>query len=276
MTIAGSDSGGGAGIQADLKAFSFFHVFGTTAITAITAQNPKQVIAVQPLPSEIVSRQIEAIFAEIKIGAVKTGMLFSGDIIQAVADRLNEHPEVPLVVDPVMVATSGAKLLQDKAVGVLQNLLLPRAAVITPNLPEAQLLVGQELNTPRDMMAAAAALARKYAAIVIVKGGHNRGNQSTDIVSDGCRFWELHTPTVAAAATHGTGCSLSAAVAACIAVGNDPYTAIRKAKAYLFGALKACIRIGPDVSAMDPPVSLVVENVVFRELSYDAEQPRWS
>jgi len=265
MTIAGSDSGGGAGIQADLHAFSFFDVFGVTAVTAVTAQNPKQVVAVHPLPPEAVLQQIQAVFAEFRVGAVKTGMLFNGEIVRVVARALARHPDVPVVVDPVMVATSGGRLLLDDAVAALREQLLPRARIVTPNLPEAEALAGAALRTPQEIADAALGLARRCDAVVVIKGGHRADEAAVDVASDGGRVWTLVSPRVPAASTHGTGCSFSAALAACLAAGDDPLLALRKAKAYVYAALRSCVRVGPDVWARQRPANLPLHDIECRE-----------
>ena len=266
LSVAGSDSGGGAGIQADLRAFSFFRVHGTTAITALTAQNPKQVVDVCPLPPDFVRAQLEAVFAEFAVGAVKTGMLYSADIIRSVADTLRAYSRVPLVIDPVMVATSGGRLLRDDAVQELCDRLLPCAEVMTPNQPEAEIMLGTSLNTVADMIRASRELARRFECTAVVKGGHDTGEYATDIVSDGGRTWELVTPRLSAPTTHGTGCSLSAAVAACLARGDEPLTALRKGKAYVYGSLQNCVSVGAETWAMTAPRSLPLDQVTCREI----------
>ena len=266
LTIAGSDSGGGAGIQADLRAFTFLGVFGTTALTAVTAQNPKGVTDVCPVPSASVVSQIDAVFAEFDVRAVKTGMLFSADIIGAVADRLRAHRGRWLVVDPVMVATSGAKLLQDDAIAALVEQLLPLAGLITPNRPEAEILAGRQLRSPQDARAAAVDMARRFQATVVLKGGHDEGDNVADIVTDGSRSWVMTAARIAAPTTHGTGCSLSAAAAACLARGDELQAALRQAKAYVCNALASCCRVGPDAWAMMPRADSGPAEVTCREL----------
>jgi hydroxymethylpyrimidine/phosphomethylpyrimidine kinase len=261
LTIAGSDSGGGAGIQADLRAFSFFETFGTTAITAVTAQNPLEVTDVHPIPPETVSRQQKAVFDAFAVAAVKTGMLFSAEIIEAVVAGLGSVPPVPLVVDPVMVATSGAKLLREDAVAAMCERLLPLATVITPNIPETEIICGRPLRTPSSMMAAALELARRYDCTVVVKGGHDPAFPSVDTVACSSGCWKLSSPVAMAASAHGTGCSLSAAIAACLARGDEPLLAVRKAKAYVFGALCSCVKVGPELFAMSPPLTLPLDSI---------------
>jgi hydroxymethylpyrimidine/phosphomethylpyrimidine kinase len=253
LTIAGSDSGGGAGIQADLKTFSAFGVYGTSAITAITAQNTVGVRAVHEIPAEIVAAQIDAVLDDIGADAAKTGMLSSAPIIEAVADRLRARSFAPLVVDPVMVAKSGDALLRPEAVRALVELLLPMATVVTPNAPEATVLSGVEV---RDGASAREAARRIHAfgpALVIVKGGHLDGERSDDLVFDGRSFEILsgrrvdtpHTgPRVRTRHTHGTGCTFSAAIAACLARGLELPAAAREARAFLQGAIEHAEPLG--------------------------------
>lgn len=266
LTIAGSDSGGGAGIQADLAAFSFLGVLGTTAITAVTAQNPHRVTAVSPLPPATVSAQISAVFEAFAVGAMKTGMLFNADIIRAVAGALDEHRQVPSVVDPVMVATSGAKLLEDNAVHTVCDTLLPLATVITPNWAEAEILLGRALTAADTVSGVAAQLARRFGTHVLVKGGHTAGHDAVDALSDGKQTWELSACRQSVQATHGTGCSLSAAIAAGLACGDDMLNAVRKAKAYVTARLKHCRKAGSETWVMTPPTALALDDVVCRQV----------
>jgi len=261
LTIAGSDSGGGAGIQADLRSFAFFEVFGTTAITAITAQNPREVTAVQAIGPDIVRRQIAAVRAAFTVGAAKTGMLFDAEIIGAVAAELGPRPPFPLVVDPVMVATSGARLLREDAVHALVSRLFPLAAVVTPNLPEAEILVGHAIRGVTGAMAAAAGLAQRFGTAILLKGGHLEGDRVYDILATPTQTVRLVSPRVSAPTTHGTGCSLSAAIAAGLARGSDLQPAVIAAKAYVHAALEACVAVGPGVWAMANPATLPVDAV---------------
>jgi hydroxymethylpyrimidine/phosphomethylpyrimidine kinase len=247
LTIAGSDSGGGAGIQADLKTFSALGVYGTSALTAITAQNTRAVTAVFELPSEVVAAQIDAVVADIGADAVKTGMIASSELIRVVAGRLREHRLSPLVVDPVMVAKSGDRLLREEAVSALRRRLLPIATLITPNLPEAGVLL--DLEPARDevgMMQMAKALRELGPRAVLVKGGHLAGAQSIDVLDDGAEPLTLAAPRIATANTHGTGCTLSSAIAALLARGLSLREAVREAKAYLTGSLRTSdqLRVG--------------------------------
>ena len=244
LTIAGSDSGGGAGIQADLKTFSAFGVYGASAITAITAQNTVGVRAVFEIPAEIVAAQIDAVLDDIGADAAKTGMLSSAPIIEAVADRLRARSFAPLVVDPVMVAKSGDTLLRPEAMRALVELVLPMATVITPNAPEATVLSGVEV---RDAASAREAARRIHAlgpALVIVKGGHLDGERSDDLLFDGRSFEILSGRRIDTPHTHGTGCTFSAAIAACLARGMEPIAAAREARAYLQGAIEHAEPLG--------------------------------
>lgn len=235
LSIAGSDSGGGAGIQADLLSFSANGVFGTTAVTCLTAQNPDGVSAIEALPSDFVREQIEQVHRYFRIAAVKTGMLFNREIIQAVSDFLEDNPDIPVVVDPVMVATSGAVLLHESAIEALQLKLLPRATVITPNLDEAGVLLGNVPSSVEEMEEAGLKLARTIGVAVLLKGGHlDDTAQVTDILArpDG----ECHPFTarrIDNTNTHGSGCTLSSAIAANLARQWDLTKAIGEALTYL-------------------------------------------
>ena len=238
LTIAGSDRGGGAGIQADLKTFATLGCHGTTAITCITAQNPKAVIGIQPVRADIVRKQIEAVCAELPPRAVKTGMLFSADIINAVADLFSKGKRPPLVVDPVMVATSGAVLLKPSALRALQKRLLPLATLITPNLDEAQLLLGRKLGSLEDLLDAAEELHARFGCAALVKGGHLKlGAEAVDVLFDGRRFTVLKALRVQGVSTHGTGCTYSAAITAYLARGEKLEAAVGKAKEFITRAI---------------------------------------
>ena len=238
LTIAGSDSGGGAGIQADLKTFTALGCHGTTAITCITAQNPKDVVGIQPVRADMVRRQIEAVFAELRPRAVKTGMLFSTEIINAVADFFAKGNRPPLVVDPVMIATSGAVLLKPSAIRALKGRLLPLATLITPNLDEAELLLGRKLRRLEDLLDAAEELHRTFGCVALVKGGHLRlGDEAVDVLFDGRRFTVLKARRIRGISTHGTGCTYSAAIAAHLATGAKIGRAIVEAKEFITRAI---------------------------------------
>ena len=248
LTIAGSDSGGGAGVQADLKTFAALKVHGTSAITCITAQNPKSVTAVEPCSAKIVRAQLEAVFSELPPRAAKTGMLFSAEIIRTVA-RWFEDRKCPLVVDPVMVATSGARLLKSDAVKALKSDLLPRAMVITPNVPEAEALLGLRIQEPEGLRHAARELHRHFGCAALVKGGHlKKFNEAIDILFDGTTEWMFSTPRVSGVKTHGTGCTFSAAITGFLARGEKLDRAAHLAKGFVAHAITTSQKIhGHDV-----------------------------
>ncbi|MEB3359889.1 MAG: bifunctional hydroxymethylpyrimidine kinase/phosphomethylpyrimidine kinase [Synechococcales bacterium] len=245
LTIAGSDSGGGAGIQADLRTFAFHRVHGTSALTCVTAQNTQGVNRVDALPAAAVTAQMEAVASDIGVRAVKTGMLLNSEIITAVADWVTATPLPNLVVDPVMVSRTGAQLLADEAIAALKTRLLPLAVLLTPNRYEAQILSGQSIQTLEEMQTAAQQIFSLGAAAVLVKGGGMAGDlRGVDVFYDGDRLETLYQETVATQDTHGTGCTLSAAIAANLALGHDLLTAVRQAKAYVTTALHHSLRIG--------------------------------
>ena len=244
LTIAGSDSGGGAGIQADLKTFAAHSVFGTSAITAVTAQNTLGVETWQAMPSDLVTAQIEAVAGDIGADAVKVGMLANAAIVEAVSAAIAELDLPLVVVDPVMIAKGGDRLLQEEAVKAIQTELLRRAHVVTPNIPEAEVLSGQVIRSLDDMRAAARRILALGPRIVIVKGGHLDGPDSIDVVSGAAGDFEVRRPRIDTSSTHGTGCTLSSAIAANLALGLDDRTAIERAREYLDGAIRHAPRIG--------------------------------
>ena len=243
LTIAGSDSGGGAGIQADLKTFAALGVHGTSAITCVTAQNPRGVAGIQSIPADMVRKQIDAVFAELRPEAIKTGMLFSTDIIRAVAEFFEQGKRPPLVVDPVMVATSGAVLLKPSAIRALKERLLPLATLVTPNLDEAQLLIGRPLRRLEDLLDAALEIHQRFGCSALVKGGHLKlGNDAVDVLFDGKRFTVLKAKRVHGVSTHGTGCTYSAAIAGFLARGEALKDAVRLAKQFITRAISHSYR----------------------------------
>jgi len=243
LTIAGSDSGGGAGVQADLKTFAALEVHGTCALTCVTAQNPRAVTGLQPIRAALVLGQIEAVFAELPPAAVKTGMLFSAELIRRVADYFARGARPPLIVDPVMVATNGAVLLQPGAIRVLKERLLPLATLVTPNLDEAEILVGRKLRSVADLEAAAREIHQRFGCAALVKGGHLRsGPLATDIFFDGRKILRFNAPFVLDVSTHGTGCTYSAAVAAFLACGESLPHAVAAAKRYITRAIRQSYR----------------------------------
>jgi hydroxymethylpyrimidine/phosphomethylpyrimidine kinase len=243
LTIAGSDSGGGAGIQADLKTFAALATHGTSVITCLTAQNPKQVLAVEACSPPMVRAQLEAVFAELPPRAAKTGMLFSAPIIRTVADWF-QHRRCKLVVDPVMIATSGAALLKRDAVKALTTELLPLATLITPNVPEAEALVGTALKEPEDLRRAARQLHERFGCAVLMKGGHLPGPDAVDLLFDGQEEHLLSAPRVRGVATHGTGCTYAAAITARLAHDDSLIEAVIAAKETVSRAIRTSIRAG--------------------------------
>jgi hydroxymethylpyrimidine/phosphomethylpyrimidine kinase len=246
LTIAGSDSGGGAGIQADLKTFAALGVHGTSAITCLTAQNPRGVLGIQACSPAILRQQLEAVFAELPPGACKTGMLFSRGLIRVAAESLKGHPALPLVVDPVMVSTSGARLLKASAIRALQDELLPLATLVTPNLDEAEILTGLVIREPEDLRTAARKVVQAYGCAALIKGGHLRGcTEALDVYFDGRTELLLRAPFVPGISTHGTGCTYSAAITALLARGRNLPAAVAGAKEFITQAIAHSVRVGP-------------------------------
>lgn len=246
LTIAGSDSCGGAGIQADLKTFSAFGVYGMSAITSVTAQNTLGVRGIQAILPEILKGQIDAVFEDFTIDAVKTGMLHNVNAIKVTAEAIDTYQPKWVVVDPVMISTSGSKLLQDDAIESMINLLFPRSSIITPNVPEAEFLTGLKITSTNEMILAAEKLFEKGCLAVLIKGGHLNGERMTDqlFIKDQSPI-SFHSATIQTNNTHGTGCTLSSAIAASLALGESLPDAVRKAKNYIQNALTA----GADVMA---------------------------
>ncbi|MFF5994375.1 bifunctional hydroxymethylpyrimidine kinase/phosphomethylpyrimidine kinase [Lysinibacillus sp. KU-BSD001] len=244
MTIAGSDSGGGAGIQADLKTFQELGVFGTTAITALTAQNTLGVEGISPVDSDFVVQQILAVFRDMPVKAIKTGMLFSAEIITSVAEVLREK-DVQLVIDPVMIAKGGATLLQQAAIEAMKTTLLPLATVVTPNIPEAEVLSGVTITTSEDIEKAAQVIFGYGVQCVVMKGGHLAGDTAVDTIyfADGSSF-AIQSERIQTNQTHGTGCTFSAALTAFLGQGYDMKTAIIEAKKFVQLAIQNPLNIG--------------------------------
>ena len=243
LTIAGSDSGGGAGIQADLKTFQALGVYGASTLTAVTAQNTIGVRAVHDIPTDVIAAQIDAVAEDIGVDAAKTGMLSSAQIIAIVADRVRHWRLERLVVDPVMVAKSGDRLLREDAVHALIHDLLPLAMVLTPNLPEAEVLVGRSLESEEEIQQAARDILDLGPRAVVMKGGHRSGD-ATDILYDGRAFHTFEAERVDTPNTHGTGCTFSAAIAAGLARGADVVEAVEAAKHYVDQAIRRSIPLG--------------------------------
>ena len=251
LTIAGSDSGGGAGIQADLKTFAACGVYGTSAITAVTAQNTLGVTAWEPVSTELVIAQIEAVAGDIPPAAVKTGMLATAAIVEAVSAAIEGLDLPNLVVDPVMVAKGGDRLLRDDAVATMKTHLFRLAEVLTPNIPEAEALTGMRIASVDDMLAAARRIREMGPRVVIVKGGHAASHESVDVVCLPHAEFELRGPRIATVHTHGTGCTFASAIAAYLALGRPLEEAIREARSYLEGA----IRHAPGLGAGEGPLN---------------------
>jgi hydroxymethylpyrimidine/phosphomethylpyrimidine kinase len=243
MTIAGSDSGGGAGIQADLKTFAALGVYGTSSITAITAQNTLGVTAVHEIPIDVIAAQITAVISDIGADAVKTGMLSSSQIVEVVSEELARHAVDRLVVDPVMIAKSGDPLLKEEAVEALRTRLLPLALVVTPNIPEAEVLTGRKITSQDDMRRAARDILALGARSVVVKGGHLEG-PATDLFYDGSSFHDFTAPRIDTVNTHGTGCTFASAVAAGLAKNLRLVEAVAQAKEYVTQAIRHSYPIG--------------------------------
>jgi hydroxymethylpyrimidine/phosphomethylpyrimidine kinase len=244
LTIAGSDSSAGAGIQADLKTFAAHGVFGTCAITAITAQNTVGVSAAVPLAPSLVTAQIEAVASDIRLHATKIGMLATADIVAAVAAAITAYSLPAVVVDPVMISKSGHALLDPAAVDALVRLLLPLAVVVTPNIPEAEALTGAAIASMADARDAARRICAFGPAAVVIKGGHAAGDEVVDLLFDGTTFTEFTTPRIPSKNTHGTGCTFASAVAAQLALGARLTDAVAAAQAYVAGAIRQAPAIG--------------------------------
>lgn len=261
LTIAGSDSGGNAGVQADLRAFHAYSLHGCTVFAALTAQNPFGVSAIHVVPADFIAAQLDAVLGVYDIRALKTGMLADPAAIAAIAERLAAHPEIHKVVDPVMVATSGARLVSPEAVEAITAKLLPLATLITPNLPEAEMLAGGGFASDPNARSAgdtahagelATRLYEKYGCAVLVKGGHGAGRTAVDVLFDGRETTEFSLPWVEKpVSTHGTGCSLAAALAAELALGRGIIEAVRGAKAYVHDAIAGSYMVGDNCGVLD-------------------------
>lgn len=261
LTIAGSDSSGGAGIQADLKTFTVFRVYGMSAVTALTAQNTCGVTGIVPVAPAFVRQQIEAVATDVGVDAAKTGMLANREIIGAVAVAVQAHRISRLVVDPVMVAQTGATLLESDASAALREQLLPLALVVTPNTIEAEVLLNRPVRNIADMRAAARELAATGARTVLVKGGHLSDGDAVDVFFDGSELHELGSPRIATRHTHGTGCMLSAAIAAGLAQGLDVWDAITRAKRFITAAITQSLALGAGNGPANVLAWLEVEDV---------------
>ena len=255
LTIAGSDSSGGAGIQADIKTMTMNGVFAMSAITALTAQNTTGVQGIYEVSPEFLGQQIDSVLMDIRPDAVKIGMVSSTGLIEMIAQKLSGYQAKNIVVDPVMVATSGSKLISDDAIDALKEKLLPMATVLTPNIPEAEVLSGMEVKSAEDMIAAAKAISETYHCAVLCKGGHQLNDANDLLYRDGSYHWfngkRIDNPN-----THGTGCTLSSAIASNLAKGYDLDTAVERAKAYISGALGAMLDLGAGSGPMNHAFNL--------------------
>lgn len=246
LTIAGSDSCGGAGIQADLKTFAANGVYGMSVITAVTAQNTQKVLAVEDIAVEVVQKQLEAIFEDIEVDAVKVGMVSRTETIEAISGQLRKYQADPVVIDPVMVSKSGFHLLRHDAIKALIDNLMPLATIVTPNIPEAEIMAGMSIKSLKDMEEAAKRIFRMGPRNVLVKGGHLT-DQATDVLYDGSEYLHLSAERIPTKNTHGTGCTLSSAITANLAKGRSISDAVRDAKAYLTVAIRHALAIGKGV-----------------------------
>ena len=258
LTIAGSDSGGNAGVQADLRAFHAYGLHGCTVFAALTAQNPHGVSAIHAVPADFVAAQLDAVLGVYDIRGMKTGMLSDPAAIEVIADRLAAHPEIAKVIDPVMIATSGARLVTDETMAAIEKTLLPLATIMTPNLPEAEVLCGFA-SDPSASRAADSSRARelasrlheKFGCAVLVKGGHGTGATAVDVLFDGKSCEEFSMPWIEnPVSTHGTGCSLAAALASELAFGHDLSTAVHGAKAYVHDAIACSFLVGENCGVL--------------------------
>jgi hydroxymethylpyrimidine/phosphomethylpyrimidine kinase len=264
LTIAGSDSSGGAGIQADLKTLLAHHVYGMSAVTALTAQNTTGVRSILTVTPEFLGDQLDAVFTDIAPDAVKVGMVPEASLIDVIAERLARYGAKNVVVDPVMIATSGARLIDAEAAGALAEKLFPLAAVITPNIPEAEALTGMAIRSREDMEAAARRLADTYETAVLLKGGH-RLSDADDVLADGRDLRWYRGRRIDNPNTHGTGCTLSSAIAAGLAKGHSLGDAVEEAKAYVSGALAAMLDLGQGCGPLDHGFALGHTSEWFRD-----------
>lgn len=250
LTIAGSDSSGGAGIQADIKTMLANGVYAMSAITALTAQNTTGVTAIMNSTPDFLGKQLDAVFTDIYPDAVKIGMVSESELIRVIAEKLKEYGAKNIVVDPVMVATSGAKLISDDAIATLQEYLFPLATVLTPNIPEAEVLSGMKIGSTDDMVTAAEIIYDRYHCAVLCKGGHNLNDANDLLYRDAGIQW-FHGKRIDNPNTHGTGCTLSSAIASNLAKGYDLVTSVDRAKSYISGALSAMLDLGNGSGPMD-------------------------
>ncbi|MFR6344078.1 MAG: bifunctional hydroxymethylpyrimidine kinase/phosphomethylpyrimidine kinase [Christensenellales bacterium] len=244
LTIAGSDCSGGAGIQADLKTFAAHGVYGMSVIVSVVAENTERVISIEDISPKVICDQIDAVFTDIDVHAVKVGMLSGAEQMQAVAQRLSQYRPQNVVIDPVMVAKGGCALMQPEALDTMRRLILPLADILTPNLPEAEALSGMQIRSDKDMQKAAQAMMQMGAKSVVIKGGHLTGKESADVLFDGNSFLTFVSPRIDTKNTHGTGCTFSSAIAANLANGMARAEAVKAAKRYITGAIEHALPIG--------------------------------
>ena len=252
LTIAGSDPSGGAGIQADLKTFSRLRVYGMAVITALTAQNTSGVTGTLEVPPEFVAQQLDAVLSDIHVDAAKTGMLLTAGVVEVVASKVREYEIRNLVIDPVMISTSGAPLLNSDAVGTFCRTLLPLALVVTPNISEAEMLTRKSITGIGDMEEAALQIHGMGARSVLIKGGHLNGDDATDVLFDGSEFSHFQSPRIRSRDTHGTGCVLSAAITAHLAAGKSLEDAVQPGKDFVSAAIRNGLRLGKGPGPCDP------------------------
>lgn len=258
LTIAGSDSGGGAGIQADIKTMTMNGVFATCAITALTAQNTLGVTGIMDVSAEFLAKELDAVFTDIPPDAVKIGMVSATSIIETIAEKLIEYKAKNIVLDPVMVATSGAKLISDDAIYALTEKLIPLATLITPNIPEAEVLADMKITSVEDMLSASKIISEKYSCAVLCKGGHSL-NDSNDLLYSAGNYKWFNGKRIDNPNTHGTGCTLSSAIASNLAKGYDLENSIQRAKDYISGALNAMLDLGAGSGPMKHNFNLTGE-----------------
>ena len=264
LTIAGSDSSGGAGIQADIKTMLANGVYAMSAITALTAQNTTGVKSIMEVTPEFLGDQLDCIFTDIRPNAVKIGMVSSTGLIHKIAEKLNEYHAENIVVDPVMVATSGAKLISDDAIGTLKEVLFPLACVLTPNIPEAEVLADMRVKSEEDMIEAARRISENYQCAVLCKGGHQLNDANDLLYRDGSYRW-FYGKRIENPNTHGTGCTLSSAIASNLAKGYSLDESVERAKNYISGALSAMLDLGKGSGPMDHGYDLSGEYFTFAE-----------
>lgn len=258
LTIAGSDSGGSAGIQADIKTMTMNGVFATCAITALTAQNTLGVTGIMDVSAEFLAKELDAVFTDIPPDAVKIGMVSATSIIETIAEKLIEYKAKNIVLDPVMVSTSGAKLISDDAIYALTEKLIPLATLITPNIPEAEVLADMKITSVEDMLSASKIISEKYSCAVLCKGGHSL-NDSNDLLYSAGNYKWFNGKRIDNPNTHGTGCTLSSAIASNLAKGYDLETSIQRAKDYISGALNAMLDLGAGSGPMKHNFNLTGE-----------------